>query len=298
MSINMNNYEEWMVAFIDGELSVEEISEFNLFLEKNPALKGELEDYKSLQLEANEEVIFENKNTLYKKESTLVLLKKAWPLAAAVVLLLAILPFIKEKNPDTPVKVVKEKRVETNTSTPTKKVIATDKEDETSIPNVQPSKPYTAPAIAKKAIEKTDKKPRTIIQKKKQKPEYIETNVPQKKLEQTPEQEQFAKEVKKEIPAPIINKPEQKAVVQNVKRELEPNKLPTTEEQKDENLANGLVVFSEESTPALHDKLNEVVTKVEDNIETIKKLKKAPITVSIGKRKLFTLNTARAAQAN
>ena len=53
-----------------------------------------------------------------------------------------------------------------------------------------------------------------------------------------------------------------------------------------------------DSNPIIYEKLNEVVTKVEAKINKIKTIKEMPITVCIGKRKLFTLNTAKAAQTN
>jgi hypothetical protein len=48
--ITRNNYESFFLDYVEENMSPEQIAELMLFLEKNPDLKEELEDYKALEL--------------------------------------------------------------------------------------------------------------------------------------------------------------------------------------------------------------------------------------------------------
>jgi hypothetical protein len=65
--INRNNYEEYMLLYIDGELSSDERQAMDAFLQVNPDLKEELELLQQTILRP-EQIAFTDKNTLYKKE--------------------------------------------------------------------------------------------------------------------------------------------------------------------------------------------------------------------------------------
>jgi hypothetical protein len=66
--INRNNYEEYLMRFIDGELSSAERQAVDSFLEVNPDLEEEFQLLQQTVLQP-EEVIFTGKETLYKGEA-------------------------------------------------------------------------------------------------------------------------------------------------------------------------------------------------------------------------------------
>jgi hypothetical protein len=65
MKINRHNYEEYLIDFMDGNLSANEVEAVMSFLESNPDIKAEYEELNGDQLIA-EEIIFDKKNLLKK----------------------------------------------------------------------------------------------------------------------------------------------------------------------------------------------------------------------------------------
>ncbi len=72
MSINKNNYEEWMVDHMEGNLSPEQEKILNEFLSIHSELRTELEVFSQTKLEPDKTVVFTNKDVLKKKERVLV----------------------------------------------------------------------------------------------------------------------------------------------------------------------------------------------------------------------------------
>ncbi len=68
MSINLNNYEVYIIDYLDGNLSLEVERELMLFLENNPGIKNELEELENFMLLDEEKLIFTDKNSLRQKE--------------------------------------------------------------------------------------------------------------------------------------------------------------------------------------------------------------------------------------
>ncbi|MGK0390962.1 MAG: hypothetical protein ACI94Y_003722 [Maribacter sp.] len=69
-SINKINYEQFAMDYLEGNLSGNLLQEMNAFLEKNPAIKKELDGMELFYLEADESIVFEEKETLLKPVST------------------------------------------------------------------------------------------------------------------------------------------------------------------------------------------------------------------------------------
>lgn len=69
IDINISNYESYLLSYIDGELSGEEQAALELFLQKHPQFKQELELLEGVRLVPDEKVVFENKASLYKTTS-------------------------------------------------------------------------------------------------------------------------------------------------------------------------------------------------------------------------------------
>lgn len=94
MNINKENVEELILLFIDKELNQTQSEELMLFLQKNPEYQSLLEEYKLAVLEDNDELFFDNKESL-KKPVRLKFkpAKKQLWLAAACLLLVCITSF-------------------------------------------------------------------------------------------------------------------------------------------------------------------------------------------------------------
>lgn len=64
--ISLQNYEEYLVRYLDGECSPQEIAAVALFLEKHPDLNAELNALKATVLPADEKIFFPRKELLKK----------------------------------------------------------------------------------------------------------------------------------------------------------------------------------------------------------------------------------------
>lgn len=64
MKINLQNYEEWMVDYIEGNLSAEQQKELQEFLVFHPELQKELDAFGLTKISADTSVVFENKESL------------------------------------------------------------------------------------------------------------------------------------------------------------------------------------------------------------------------------------------
>ena len=62
--INNSNYNEYLAASIEGDLNNEELIELNQFINQNPQYKKEFEIIGKTKLVDDDEIIFENKNSL------------------------------------------------------------------------------------------------------------------------------------------------------------------------------------------------------------------------------------------
>lgn len=69
-TINKINYEQFAMDYLEGNLSGELLKEMNAFLEKNPAIKKELDGMELFYLEADESIVFEGKEALLKPVPT------------------------------------------------------------------------------------------------------------------------------------------------------------------------------------------------------------------------------------
>jgi len=88
--INMSNYEEYLISYIDDELNPAERNEFELFSMAHPQVKEELNIYLQTKLEPEEEIVFANKEILYRREEKVRVISMQWrrvAVAAAVLLI-------------------------------------------------------------------------------------------------------------------------------------------------------------------------------------------------------------------
>ena len=89
--INDSNFEEWLLLYIDDELTGQQKIAVEEFLVSHPSAKTELELLQKTKLHAEQAVIFPNKETLYRREEKVPVIGFPWrKIAVAASLLLAI----------------------------------------------------------------------------------------------------------------------------------------------------------------------------------------------------------------
>ena len=77
VDINISNYEEFLLSYIDGELNTEERTALEAFLQQHPAQAKELEVYKAAILKPDTGEVFNDKALLYR--STIITLENYEP---------------------------------------------------------------------------------------------------------------------------------------------------------------------------------------------------------------------------
>ena len=89
-SINMSNYEEWLLLYTDNELTREQKIIVEKFAEEHEHVKKELDLFLQTKLES-QEIVFADKASLYKTEEKVRVVGMSWwRIAAAAILLIAV----------------------------------------------------------------------------------------------------------------------------------------------------------------------------------------------------------------
>ena len=87
----MDNYKEWLLLYTDNELTVSRKNTVEKFAATHPAVQKELELLQKTRLQPEENIVFPNKESLYRKEEKVrVVSIRWWRIAAAAVLFFAI----------------------------------------------------------------------------------------------------------------------------------------------------------------------------------------------------------------
>jgi len=87
--INLNNYEQWLIMYVDDELSAEEKRAVETFALTHEHIQQELELFQQAKLQA-EEIVFPDKDILYRREKTVrVISIQWWRVAVAAVLIIS-----------------------------------------------------------------------------------------------------------------------------------------------------------------------------------------------------------------
>jgi hypothetical protein len=88
--ISLANYEEWLISYVDNELTREERKDVESFAAAHPAVQKELDLFQKTKLQP-EAIIFPYKESLYREEEKAKVISiRWWRIAAAAVLLLGI----------------------------------------------------------------------------------------------------------------------------------------------------------------------------------------------------------------
>ena len=87
-SISINNYEQWLLSYVDNELTTEEIKDVERFIAQHPEAKTELGLLQKTKLQP-EAIVFPGKESLYRKEEKAKVVAfywKRWAVAAALLI--------------------------------------------------------------------------------------------------------------------------------------------------------------------------------------------------------------------
>lgn len=90
--VTMENYEELMLLYIDGELDETNTKNLLLFAAQHPAIAKELKEYEQLRFKPDASIIYQQKTSLLKKEPKVFIIGQwlRYGIAAALVLLIGI----------------------------------------------------------------------------------------------------------------------------------------------------------------------------------------------------------------
>lgn len=94
--INITNYEEQLLDYIDDEVSAEQRKEVEKFVGENPAAQKELALLQKTKLQVEEEINFPDKSVLYRREEKVRVISISWfrvAVAAAIILMAGITVF-------------------------------------------------------------------------------------------------------------------------------------------------------------------------------------------------------------
>jgi len=87
--INLNNYEQWLIMYVDDELNAQERMAVEKFARAHPHVQEEVTIFLQTKLQP-EEIAFPNKEILYKRETTVrVISMQWWKVAVAAVLFIS-----------------------------------------------------------------------------------------------------------------------------------------------------------------------------------------------------------------
>lgn len=74
MQINRDNYEAYFLDYAEGNLSGDQLAHLELFLDANPDLREELEEFQNMSLDFADDASFEDKSALKKSEASVITL--------------------------------------------------------------------------------------------------------------------------------------------------------------------------------------------------------------------------------
>lgn len=90
-SINISNYEEWLMLYFDNELPDAERMAVENFIASHSPAKKEFEAFRKAKLQPEENIVFPGKELLYRKTERAPLISMQWwKIAAAAILILGI----------------------------------------------------------------------------------------------------------------------------------------------------------------------------------------------------------------
>ena len=157
--INMKNYEEWLVSYVDNELNEEQRIAVEKFAANHPRVQQELGLFRQTKLQP-EKIFFADKEVLYKRENARIVSMQWWRISVAAMLVLAAgigLFFIFNKRSSTGDGTIAKEAVKKVTPASPTNINSSTKETSVHVGPVQPAS-ENQDNIATKTSDKIEKK--------------------------------------------------------------------------------------------------------------------------------------------
>lgn len=276
--VTLQNYEEYMMLYVDDELDAATVKELMDFVEKHPPLRRELDAYQKTKLPAATELVYGDKNKLMKLPAITINFNR-WFLYGAAASVVLLIGFVAIKWMNKPNEAVENIKYE----------IAKSKEIPNSVEEI--------PNI--KEENKTEEKvPNSKLQTPNSQPQFTKMKTSNSKQKNQP----INRSTNQPITAPqnlIINEIQEPAVVQQTdepKQHIEENTndplqpAGTAEIKKHKRGFLARLPFSAEKKQGLL----HLQQTVEDKVASVKnikeELKNTSLELKLGNKELFVIN--------
>lgn len=273
--VTIENYEEYMILFADGELNAAEQQELLAFVKANPHLEAEMKAYAGAKLLPDTNMVFANKDALLKEEApkkgSIIINLRQWVAYGAAAGVAAVLLTVLLKWNG-------QKEVTITSNNPIKKVNSIDT-------IVKEKNVVVAPLVAEQ---------KNVTKKV--------SNKNLKRIVTNPEPQRYTnKEQKKQVMQPVPE-PEQKEEITRV--DIAPMKKIKNNSRKDEEINMEQVVevatattntkksfieklpIDEEKKEGMIDMTNTIVNRVQQVKDITNNLKETALVVKVGNHKL------------
>ncbi len=276
--VTLQNYEEYIMLYVDEELDTASVTALMDFLAKHPELQSELALYQKTKLPPAEATVFAYKDALFKQSPKTFSLYRpfSYAIAAGVVLLIGMLAFQWMNKPDNNIgeipPIVHEERDTSHLA----------------LPQIAIADTQTIPQKVENSKARTRALP---LAKRQHLPAKIEQKIEQKKVlpHSLPLPENNVPINEKEEPQ--LAKAEEKII-----EEILPETIPASIEpqtaapaQKNKNWLARLPISSEKKQGLTHLK-NNVESKLTSVKNIQNELKNTSLEVKLGNRELFVIN--------
>ncbi|MFI5187626.1 MAG: hypothetical protein ACHQF0_12925 [Chitinophagales bacterium] len=178
--INLNNYEEWLVLYVDDELTEEEKGAVEKFAAAHPQVHQEFEIFQQTRLQPVK-IVFANKEVLYRKERVGVISMQWWRVAVAAILIIAagitLFSVLRKENiKRTPGEIAGNKGRQSPDSV--KSVTMNKQEQNTAVVTNEQQLPVTTPIHKKANKENKETKQRKNVQETQENIQQLANNLP------------------------------------------------------------------------------------------------------------------------
>jgi hypothetical protein len=273
--VNMENYEEYLLLYADGELSAAELKELEVFISQHPELKDEMDIYAATKLVPDEAMVYTGKEQLLKIAPRTIALQSWWVYGAAAACIgILLMVGLNRQDSTEPTNIartipVEEKRIDTAVS-----------EELHSIPAspvaVETTKPAQPVYLAK---EKSKKQKAKVIPTPVKEPIIVKQEIPVK-------QEPVVPPVVKTPKTQTAPAPQHVAVAEKEKESTIPSSPIETNEDKKGLLAMLPKKEDMHGVTALSKNVTEKIEKIKD---IPGKIRDTDVHFKIGKKELFVV---------
>lgn len=296
--VNMENYEEYMLLYADGELGKEEEQELLAFVAEHPQLQAELNAYAATRLQPDTGIVFADKESLLKTEGGSS--RAIWPgnwktyaAAASVILFITFFTILRNTRKDVPVVAEQQKdtpRTVTESIINQPELIA---QQDTTAKKLHSTKPVNAVAVEAKPqkpqpVNPITTKPEPTITEPAKDPQPIIEEMEQNDQELVAENIQ-PDTIQQPVIAEVSKETEQGTVIKDIDEVPEPTRteLPGNHKTaKPGKLLASVIGQKPAIISGLESAVNEKLVAAKELKED---LKNTEVKFRIGQKELFTV---------